>query len=257
MEVERSMATRKEDAESIIGEIAEELEEEAKVIGKSQASEGEPEIVVKSDDEAEEPLVEEGKHDKKKKDMKEDDEEVEDEKKKKKKEEKAEVEKSEVVTTAYASDVMKILEEIKSQITPEPAPAHPLDIAFSELKSVYDEAVELPDAQEALQMVQEPFEALAAVIQNGFAQEEPEEVTAEVSQDTAIAEAISGLREEMGLLRAEITTIKSQPQDVIKQPQVPQRRSVNPALLAKPSTEKKSETPKLRSIVEKSVGYNN
>jgi cation transport regulator ChaB len=246
MEVERSMTTRKEDAESIIDELAEELEEEANVIGKSEA------LVIKSDEEVvEEPLVEEGKHGK---DMKKDDEEEDedDKKKKAKKEDKAEVVAEPEVDK---TDLMiNLLEEIKSEVVTEPAPAHPLDIAFSELKSVYDDAVELPNPQEALQMVQEPFEALAAVIQSGFSQEEPEEEV-EVTQDTAVAKALSSLAEELGLLRAEVSTLKSQPQAVLpEQPVVPQRRSINPSLLAKAPAEKKSETPKLRSMVEASVG---
>jgi len=243
MEVERSMTTRKEDAESIIEELAEELDEEAKVIGKSEA------LVIKSDDDAE-PLVEEGKHDKKKNDDEEEDDE-EDEKKKKMKEKKAEVVEEPKVDKMDLA--INLLEEIKSEVTTEPAPAHPLDIAFSELKSVYDEAVGLPDAQEALQMVQEPFEALAAVIQNGFAQEEPEEV-AEVTEDPALTELRSFMQEQFGLLQSQMATLKSQPQAVIEKPQVPQRRSINPNLLAKVSTEQKSETPKLRAMIEQSVG---
>lgn len=48
MEVEKSMATRKEDAESIVGkEFAEELDDEAKLVGKSQV------LVIKSDEEVE------------------------------------------------------------------------------------------------------------------------------------------------------------------------------------------------------------
>jgi len=56
MEVERSMTTRKEDAASIIGdELADELEEEAALIGKSEA------LVIKSEEEEieDEPIVEE------------------------------------------------------------------------------------------------------------------------------------------------------------------------------------------------------
>lgn len=54
VEVEKSMTTRKEDAESIIGEeLANEIEEEAKLVGKSQA------MVIKSEEEAEEVVEQE------------------------------------------------------------------------------------------------------------------------------------------------------------------------------------------------------
>jgi hypothetical protein len=233
MEVERSMATQKEDAESIIGEeLAEELEEakEEQVIGKSEA------LVVKSE---EEPLVE------KKKDKKDDEEEEDEEemKKKEKKEKKAEVVEEDDL-------VIDLLNEIKAELTTEPAPSHPLDIAIEELKSVYDEATELPDPQEALRMMQEPFEALVAVIQGGFTQEEPEE-TSESTTDTAIVEVLNALREEIGLLRAERAQAQAPPESL----EIPVRRSVNPALFKQPVTEpEESETPKLREIVRQSVG---
>ena len=242
MEV-RSMTTQKEDAESIIEELAEELEkEDAKIIDKSEA------LVIKSEEDK--PLVEEAKRDKK--EMKDDEEEDEkdEDKKKKKKEEKAEVEKAEVVVTLDASDVMKALEEIKSDLATESAPIHPLDVAVAELKSVYDEALELPNSQEALQMIQEPFEALMLVIQSGVAETEPEE-TVEVTEGDEINKAIL---QELGLLRAEVSALKSQPQNVLpKQPEVPIRRSISPELLLQPVTETKSETPKLHEVVRASV----
>jgi len=233
MEVERSMTTRKEDAESIIGEeLAEELDEESLIVGKSEA------LVIKAD---EEELIEEGKHDKemKKEDEEEDDEE---EKDKKDKEKKSDVEDK--------SLVIDLLQEIKAELKHEPAPAHPLDIAISELKAVYDEALVLPDPQESLRMMQEPFEALAAVIQNGFAKDEVEEEKSE-SMDNQLAEVLTRLSEEVGMLRSELAIMKSQPQN---QPQVPVRRSINPALLQKPQQEQKSETPKLSSLIRQSVG---
>lgn len=235
MEVERSMTTRKEDAESIIGEeLAEELDEASLVVGKSEA------LVIKAEEEEPEEIVEEGKHEK---EMKKEDEEEDDEedKKKKEKEMKSEIDEK--------SLVINLLQEIKAELKPEPVPAHPLDIAISELKSVYDEALTLPDPQESLRMMQEPFEALAAVIQNGFSQEEVEAKSESV--DNQLAEVLAGLREEVGMLRSELATMKSQPAD---QPQVPVRRSINPALLQKPQDKQESETPKLSSMIRQSVG---
>ena len=252
MEV-RSMTTQKEDAESIVGEeIAEELEEEkAKIVDKSEVSDNDPEIVVKSEDDK--PLVEEAKQDKKKKDDEEEEDDEDDKKKKKKKEEKSKVEKAEVAVILDTSDVMKVLEEIKSDLAVEPVPVHPLDVAVAELKSVYDEAVELPNSQEALQMIQEPFEALMLVIQSGVAKTESEEED-ETTEDGAVAKAIAALAQELGLLRAEVSTMKSQPRNVLpEQPEVPVRRSITPSLLMQPATETKSSTPNLRKIVERSV----
>ena len=248
MEV-KSMTTQKEDAESIIEELAEELEEEAKIIDKSEVSDNDPEIVVKSDDDK--PLVEEAKQDKKKKDDEEEDGEDDEKKKKKMKEKKADI--VEEIPSTVNADVLKAIEELRAEITQESAPSHLLDIAFAELKSVYDEAVELPDPQEALQMIQEPFEALMIVIQNSVAKSELEEEV-EVTEDGEVAKAIASLAQELGLLRAEVSTMKSQPQNVLpEQPEVPVRRSIGPSLLRQPVTETQSSTPKLHEIVKRSV----
>ena len=240
MEVERSMTTRKEDAESIIGELAEELEEESTMVGKSEA------LVIKADEEeeeipAEEPIVEEGKHDKKMKD----DEEEDDEEEKKKKEKKSDFEET----------VLSMMEEIKSGLV-APVEVHPLDDAVAKLKSTYDVAVGMEDSQTALQAMQEPFEFLVRSIQENLVREEPEEVSNEpVSEESSIAQLLTDFRndisQEMGLLRAEIAAVKSKaPQKV---DEAPVRRSVPPEFLLKPA-EETTKFPKLKAIVDRSVG---
>jgi hypothetical protein len=252
------MTTQKEDAESIVGnEISEELEEEeAKIVDKSEVSDNVPEIVVKSEEDK--PLVEEAKH----KDDEEEDKEDEDEKKKKKdmKKDKADfvqvenIETETTVTVSSNADVLEAIEGLKADLAIESVPVHPLDVAVAELKSVYDEALELPNPQEALQMIQEPFESLMLVIQSGVAKTEPEDEV-EITEDSEIAKALSVITQELGLLRAEVSTMKSQPQNVLpKQPEVPIRRSLSPELFVQPVTETtKSSTPNLRKIVERSV----
>jgi cation transport regulator ChaB len=246
MEVERSMTTRKEDAESIVGnEIAEELEEEATLEGKSLATDGDPMVVIKAEDE---PEVEEKRE--KPSDYKEDDDEEEDDKKKKKemKEDKSEADK--------IDSVLHLLEELKADLAVEPDPVHPLDPAISELKSVYDEAVKMENTEEALMAVNEPYEALVSVIQNNLSKEE----IAEISEENAeISQLRSFMVEQFGLIQSQISAIKSQPQQVLPEgtppPEVPMRRSVtmSPELFAKPK-ETQSETPKLTATVRRSVG---
>jgi cation transport regulator ChaB len=240
MEVERSMTTRKDDAASIIGEeLAEELDEETKMVDKSEA------LVVK----AEEPLVEEAK-----KEMEEDEEEEDDEKKKKKKDEKKSMT---IDARPFEMKALNLLEEIKSEISVEESEAHPLDGAIAELKSVYDVAVEMDDSQSALQAVQEPFEVLGRAIQENLVKEEPKEVQPESTVESSIAQMLSDfenkMSQEMGLLRAEMTASRSQvPEGVLNQ--VPERRSINPSLIKEQPAERKSEYPNLQKIVEKSVG---
>jgi cation transport regulator len=236
MEVERSMTTRKEDAESIIGEeLAEELEEETKAVGKSEA------LVVKSDEES----LEEKAN--KKKDM--DDEEEEDEKKKKKDEKKS----TALEVTLNASDFMRVLEEIKSEINVEKPEAHPLDEAIATLKAVYDQAVVMEDVQVALQTIQEPFELLGRSIQESFVREEPQtETSGDISEfQKMLAEFKSGIDQEFALLRAEISATKT---EIPEQVQIPERRSINPQLIRGQPAEAESKTPKLKAIIDRSVG---
>jgi len=247
MEVERSMTTRKEDAASIIGEeLAEELDAETKMVGKSEAlviKAGEDEVEETTAEEvpAEEIIVEEGKHDKK---MMEDEEEDEDEEEEKKKEK-----------SDFEEKMLGMLSEIKASFD-KPIETHPLDEAIVKLKSVYSIAVEMDDSTAALQTMQEPFEFLVRSIQENLVREEPHQVTEEpVSDETSIAQLLADLKEsmsqEIGLLRAEVAAVKSTaPQQV---DQAPPRRSIPPNLVLQP-TEQETKFPKLRSIVEKSVG---
>jgi flagellar hook-basal body complex protein FliE len=213
------------------------------MVGKSEA------LVIKSEDETEEEVVETPEVEEEKgdyKDKEEDEEEEEDEKKKKEKKE---------MKSDFEEFVITALSELKSEKTPV---AHPLDGAIEQLKSVYDVAVEMDDAQAALQTIQEPFEVLGKAIQDNLITQEPEAVPEEpVSVEGNIAQLLSEFRTEMsqeiGLLRAEIAAVK--PGEQPQAPQIPQRRSMglSPELIAKPA-EQKSKTPKLREIVDRSVG---
>ena len=233
MEVERSMTTRKEDAASIIGEeLAEELEEETKMVGKSEA------LVIK----AEEEIVEEGKA---KKEMEDEDEEEDDKKKKEKDEKKSD----------FETKMLGILEEIKADVAPKEVEVHPLDGAIAELKSVYDVAVKMDDSQAALQTVQEPFEVLVRAIQENLVHEEPEEPATEPTVESSIAQMLSEFKneigQEFGLIRAEIAASKAFKEPVINQ--APIRRSIRPELVLQP-TVPQSKTPNLKAIVDRSVG---
>ena len=237
MEVERSMTKQKEDAESIIGEeLAEELDEETKMVGKSEA------LVIK----AKEEIVEEGKAKKKEMEDEEEDEE-EDKKKKDKKHEKK---------SDFETQMLGMLEEIKADVSPKEIEVHPLDSAIDELKSVYDIAVEMDDSQAALQTVQEPFEVLVRAIQDNIVKVETEELTAESTVESSIAQMLSEFKtelgQEIGLLRAEVAASKVPATEQVVD-QAPPRRSIRPELVLQP-TEQKSPTPNLKAIVDKSVG---
>ncbi len=192
------------------------------------------------------------------KDKKEDEEEEEDDKKKKGKKKEMKEDKADMTVKVDTSDLMRVLEEIKSEVVAEPVPAHPLDVVISELKSVFDEASQMKDTNEALMAVNEPYEALVAVIQNALTKEEVSD-TVSNEPSNEVSELKSYFAEQFGLLQSQISTLKSQPQQVIPgenpPPVVPERRSVSmsPELFAKTEV-KESETPKLQATVRRSVG---
>jgi len=232
MEVERSMTTRKEDAASIVGEeLAEELEQENELVGKSEA------LIIKSEEEetpSEETEVV---------DVSESEETV--------------TEPEEEQKSDFEDKMLQMLEEIKAEVTPKPVEEHPLDGAIAQLKSVYDVALEMDDSTAAMQAVQEPFEVLIRSIQDGLVKEEPE-TKQPASTEESIAQMLAGFRDEIGqeigLLRAEVAASKQvAPQET--QEQVPVRRSVSvPPNLVLEQQAPQSKTPSLRKLVEQSVG---
>lgn len=237
MEVDRSMATQKEDATSIVGEeLADELEETLEALIDPAKSEA---LVTMSEDET----VEKAK----KKASDDEDESGDDEKKRKKEQhKKSEVDLSEVF--ARFDELQSMLPE-KEEKSEE---GHILDEALSNLKAVYDEICESEDPQAALEKIQEPFNQLGAIVKAGVDEAETKDIpVGEASMAAAVAKAISKELEpivrQMGLLQAQMQNVPVQPDNVVPNPY-----NISPTLLAKP-LEKKSDTPGLRAIVEKSL----
>lgn len=243
MEVEKSMTTRKEDAASIIGdELAEELEEQAElVVGKSEA------LVIKAEEElTPEPVVEEMEHE-----DEEDDEE--EEKPKKKVPMKAEV----VEPKAELSEIVKavVAELGKKEV---PADQHPLDIAFSEFKSAFDEVQKSTLAgDDRLRAIQEPFNTVAVKVRDLLTVSAPvAEVKAEVQEISELRKDVSNLTQQIGLLVSQLSrnSTKSVMMDV------PQRRSLTaPPFIPQLQEAQqnadvaKSEIPNLRAIINRTT----
>lgn len=279
MEVDKSMAdkvlTRKDDAASIVGEeLAEELEEQAEVIGKSEA------LVIRSEEEVKDAMVEapteepdkecidpetgevnedcmakkDGEIDnskvakpKKEPPAKKDDEPDEDEEKK----------KAEVIR----SIVKEILAETKPEPKPEPvAPSHPLDTFFSEFKSKFDEIINSNvDESMKLQMVQEPFNALGTGIVNVVKSSVKKPVTPEVAGQMDLVNALSQVMNPIAQKLDLVLTQLSTPVAEKTLNAVPQRRSINPAIVAQQPIQQqstavaRSETPNLRKLIERTT----
>jgi len=248
MEVDKSMVdeikTRLDDASSIVGEEeAQKLEELATEMLQSES------LVIKSEVEEEK-----GKGKDKMKEKEEEEEDDEEEMKDKKKSEVSE------------PDLAQTLAEIKSMLAskqevPEP---HPLDEAIAKLKATYDEALSVDfSAEESLQLIQDPFNELGTLLRDTVSNKpsgEPE--TKEGAEEkeivrvlSAIASRLESVEQTQGMIQAQLSS-----GGVTKVSEMPQRRSIQPPVqtvppeLAAQQRQQKSATPKLRALVEQSVG---
>lgn len=270
MEVDKSMAekalTRKDDAESIVGEeLADEIEEKAKMVSKA--------LVIKSDmeeddaetakeEKAESPALEtvEGenvevvvkeskvKKDEKKSAKKSEDEDMEDEAEDKSKDE----EKIKSLISEALKPLTDKLNEY-SVVDPEPeaplAPvAHPLDAAYFEFRARYDEIVSTDASEiEKLTELQTYSNQFAVAIKNSVKTPEPEiEESSEVVLARSIAKAVS---EELAPLAQKLDLLIAQNRATSKPATQPVRRSINPALAQKTAVER-SQTAQ-----EKKTGF--
>jgi len=148
-----------------------------------------------------------------------------------------------------------IAEALPPKVEPVEVPKHVLDASFSEFKSKFD-AVMNSEAtpEEKLQQIQEPFNtfgtSLVSVVKSVA---KPKEVTPEsAAQDSlvkALSQVLNPLTQKLDmLLTQQNNNVPNKPM-----PQIPQRRSISPELLAKTDVVVKSETPNLRKIIDASV----
>lgn len=226
LEVDRSMAeeilTRKDDASSIVGEeIAAELDEKAKMIGKSQV------LVTKSEEdkqvEAEQPNIEEAQ------------EKVESEVSSSEVTEIPEVDEEESTIEEQVVELSKhekMEDDEEDDMEEKKKKKHAkLDKAYSEFRANYDEVIESALTREdKLKALQQPLnvfsEALIASVE-----EEPIDLGQGISADVlrslfaeAINEAVAPLKEQVGLLQAQLSGFEKTKEVA----PTPQRRSLNP-----------------------------
>jgi hypothetical protein len=266
MEVDKSMAdkilTRKDDAKSIVGdELADELEEQAELIGKSDA------LVIRSEEEG---LVKEsleeapGNAEDECTDSKTGDVDPDCMAKKKgevpMKSEVVEVPVESVPSSLTKEDVAEIVRSVmgETKITPETVPSHPLDNFFSEFKGKFDEIIKSDfDEDEKLRQVQEPFTSLGngivSVVRSSI---KSKEVTPEVQGQNDLVAALSQVMQPFAQKLDLVITQLSTPQ--VERPvlPVPQRRSIQPAPIQQYIQQQpvsKSETPNLRKIIDRTT----
>lgn len=244
MEVERSMTTRKEDAESIIGEEeAEKLEEKATLIGKSAA------VVDKA--ETPEPVVEEAKHGK---DMEEEDDMEDEEEGKKKKDKKMKEEKS--ATSDPLAEIKSQLDDLLSLLAPKPETPHILDEPIAKLKADFDGAMDTNlSVDEKLQLLQDSFNELADVVKSNIQTPKTvEEVTEENKMTLAFSQVLAPLQEQIAMLNAQVQQLsKAAPSQEARPSPVPAPRSINPALLQRAEVQAQKGAYKISEIVQRTT----
>jgi cation transport regulator ChaB len=247
MEVTRSMTTRKEDAESIIGEEeAKKLDEKAKLVGKSEA------FITKADDEEVDKAKGEtcpdcGSKMVNGKCPKCDADEMEEEGCKAKKK------KSDTEVEVDFSQVYAKIDELKASITaPQPKPTHILDRQLENLKARYDE-IALADisSDEKLKLIQQPFNELGEILVSNLkstAKEEPIVENRELDIVKAFSEALQPLAQKLDLLIQQGKTPVQNPVNV------PQRRSFDPALVQQAQLTYSNKPMSIDEIARRSVG---
>lgn len=254
LEVTRSMTTRKEDAASIIGEeLADELDEKAKLVGKSEA------LIVKSEEDVVEEIVEKAEdkcpecgatmQDGKCPNCDGEDDEMEEEGCGSKKKMKSEVD---------LSAVMLAIEELRSAVsTPAPVieekPAHILDESFNEFKSRFDEVYSSDyPAEEKLRLIQEPFNYLGSqLVSTMKSSAKKEEVV--VKSDEGGADIVKALTDALQPLMQKLDLVL-QNNTPVTPSVVPPRRSVNPASLQQLSNVERKQSFTPEELAKKSVG---
>lgn len=217
----KSMAitTRKDDALSVVGDdeeaksLIEEINTEAKLVGKS-------ELVIKAEDEPTE-VVEEAKtskEDEKEPDKKDPEEDMEEEKgcdDKHKKEMKSEVDLTPVISEIQS--LRSLVEGLKPVVV-----THPLDGMIEALKAKYDEIVATPgSADEKLQSLQEPFNLFSRTLVEQVRASVPVEsvVVASEKSEISVEEITTAVMQKVGAELAEIKAMLKPQQTVASEPQ--------------------------------------
>lgn len=253
VEVDKAMTTRKEDAASIIGEeLAEELDHEASLVGKSEA-------IIERSEEPVEAQAEEGKPEE---------------------EPVAEVADLAVVAEEQKSEadpVLTALQQLSAQISElvelakkkpmkkdeedeaeedeacgKKKKSHVLDPVFESLRSEFDRVKDLQLSDgEKLNQLQEPYAQIAIALRSELTQPEPASEEAPQT-DPRLDEILSGIQRLNDRLTLLETTNKSAA--VAQQPlsSPPQRRSIAPQVQKSLASEQKKDS--FQQFAERSVG---
>jgi cation transport regulator ChaB len=243
LEVEKSMATQKEDAVSIVGEeLADELEnKKSELVGKSQA------------------LVEMSKTDTEDVTEEVTEEVVEEKVEVPAKEDKAEALRKEdkVDLSEVMSSISELKELLQTESKHEEKEPHPMEEPFATFRASYDEILSSNlSVDDKLRALQEPLDIISRAIvdsvkDKGTGTVEP------VGDVQAIAKALSDV---MSPISSKLDLLLDQRSRTEKSDNyIPEQRSISANEAIKrttqvPSSVSQSATPRIRELVERSVG---
>jgi len=239
VEVEKSMTTQLEDAKSIIGEeLANELEEKAKAVTKSEA------LVIKSEETT--PLTEET--------------EIEEPVK-------VEVEPVEELSVTKAEleflsmDIKSEFKEALNEVMKkQEVVSHPLDTVLNEFKAEYDLVAKSDiSLEDKLIKLQGHYQKFVDVVRESLTPAQTPEIAQSTAMEKTLSQVISALdavAQRMELVVARLSA--PQPTQAIPTitPPAPVQRSLTPSQFASmypPASQAKSLTPTIRALVEQNV----
>jgi hypothetical protein len=263
VEVDKSMTTRKEDAASIVGEeIADELERESKMVGKSEA------YVEKADEEAIEEVKEETVEAEA---VKEDVEEVSEPEVDVPQVDDIRQELSQIKSTVEALASVLLAKDGKKEEDEECTPemkkegkcgkkaekkSHVLDPVLENLKSEFDRVVVLEGSEaEKLQALQAPYAEIAEALRSAVTP--PEALTETTEQDATLEDiksmiqaAIQPLADQVKLMTTQLNA-RSSAEAVANS--TPQRRSIPPLVIQK-ANPVADKVDSFSAVAKRSVG---
>ena len=249
VEVDRSMTTRKEDAASIVGEeLAGDLDEKAKLVGKSDA------LIIKAADTCPEcgKKMVDGKCPECDAESAEEDKKCGKDKKKSEVEEVSELAEVTKSITELSTRIDAVLLSLTEKSDPEPVAEHPryaeLDKSLVSLMSFYGDIVksDIP-VDDKLRSIQEPFNAFGQAVIDGIKSHQKEEVsTPETDLVKAFSAALQPLTQKLDML---ITSQQDRPVQ-----QVPMRRSISAAEAIPQINANAAKPGSLDALIRKSVG---
>lgn len=168
--------------------------------------------------------------------------------------------KSEAELDAEFEDgVLAQLAELKAMLSPKP---HVLDSVFTTFKADFDDVMQMNDIdpEGRLRLIQESFNKVGTTISDTIRNTVHPEAVEQANITSELSQLLKPILARMDLIDAKLDRVQTVPASPQQEVVVPQRRNIAPTLpmqqeaqLGITQTTKKSETPHLRAIIERTT----